>query len=179
MRTSFVTFAALALAATPLAAQDVPAAGTPHRQVLSFQPLSAIFTVYAAEYERVVGSSATVGVGATYWGEDDEDVLDVSYISTDLKLRYYPSGSPLSGFSFGGSVGYTRVAEEGEFGKTNGVRGVTIGTMIEYGWLLNANRSFYIGLGIGAKALFIDEDELDEDITPRYPTARFSIGWAF
>ena len=169
------SLAAVCLAASSLGAQGSPI-GAPHNHVLSLQPISAVFTVYAGELERVIGESVTIGLGATYWGEGGD--ADASYLSSDLKLRYYPSGTPLSGFSFGLSAGFTQVEDELE-GVTSKASGPTIGTMIEYGWLLNANRSFYVGMGFGAKALFIDEDEVDDDVTLRYPTARLSIGWAF
>jgi len=173
------SLAALGLAALPLDAQQDTPVGVPHNHVLSIQPLSAVFTVYAGELERVIGQSATLGIGATYWSDDD-DGADASYLSSDLKLRYYPSGTPLAGFSFGVSVGFTRVESEDDAGVSTGeATGPTVGTMIEYGWLLNASRSFYIGMGLGAKALFIDEDEVDEDVTLRYPTARLSVGFAF
>lgn len=181
MRTqvNVLALAAALVAAAPHA--DAHAQSLPHgkQQVVSIQPLSAMLTIYAGELERVLSPSTSLGVGATYWNSD-EDTGDVSYLSGDLKLRYYPSAQALAGFSFGGSVGMTRVADEDDTdGSTSSATGATIGTMIEYSWLLNAQRSFYIGLGAGVKALFIDEDEVDEDVTLRYPTVRFSVGWAF
>ena len=181
MRTRVLTSALVSAIAVAAAGTDALAQDLPHgkQQVLSVQPLSAMLTVYAGEFERALSPSMTLGVGATYWGVDEDDA-DASYLSGDLKLRYYPSGRALAGFSFGGSVGMTRVADEDDTdGTTSSATGPTIGTMIEYSWLLNAQRSFYIGLGAGVKALFIDEDEVDEDLTLRYPTVRFSVGWAF
>lgn len=169
------TIALAALSADALA--QAPSHGK--QQVISIQPLSAMLTVYAGELERALSPTWTLGVGATHWDLDEDDA-DAAYLSGDLKLRYYPSGEALSGFSFGGSVGMTRVSEENDLdGSTASATGPTIGTMIEYSWLLNAQRSFYIGLGAGVKALFIDEDEFDDDVTLRYPTVRFSVGWAF
>ena len=167
---------ALALATSLAQAQELPHG---KQQVFSIQPLSAMFTVYAAELERTISPSLTIGLGGTHFDTDEEDG-DATYVSGDLKLRYYPSGNALQGFSFGGSVGMSRVEGEDEVEGTRfDVAGPTIGTMIEYSWLLNQQRSFYMGLGAGVKALFIDEDDVDDDVALRYPTVRFSVGWAF
>lgn len=173
---------ALVAAATPVAAARAQDAGTPaKRQVLSVQPISAVLTVYAAEYERAFSPVFTFGLGATGWFPDE-----FSYTSMDVKVRYYPQEVPLSGFSFGGSVGFTRVSEEfDEFDDINGdgesetVSGPSAGVVIDYGWLLGRRRSFYVGLGAGAKVLFVDDDEFSDDVLVRYPTARLSIGYAF
>ena len=149
-------------------------------QVISIQPLSALFTLYAGELERSLSSSVTLGAGATYWSPDIEGE-GFRYFSGDLKLRYYPSGRPFEGFSFGGTVGVTRVeattANVEDAGESD--VGLSIGTLLEHGWLLGEQKRFYVGLGIGAKALFIGEDEFERDVTVRYPTARISVGWAF
>jgi hypothetical protein len=166
------------LAAAPLAAQAPAAAAPARQQVISFQPINAVFTVYAAEYERAVASTLTLGVGATGFFPDD-----VSYTAGDLKLRYYPQARPLQGFSFGGTVGITRVSEdvfdevtgEGERSAT----GPSAGVMLDYGWLLGASQRFYVGLGIGAKVVFVDDDDFSDDFIARYPTARISVGHAF
>ena len=187
------SIAAIAAIAVPaaLSAQNVPSpAGvtmpTAKNQVISIQPLTAMFTVYSAEFERAISPTMTVGVGATYWGGDeDEDGIsaEASYTSGDVKLRYYPGARPFQGFSFGGQVGFSRVegsvTDESTGEVSDGsVSGPTFGIALDYGWLLGGSKSFYVGLGVGAKMLFIDEDDID-DVTARYPTARISIGYAF
>jgi len=174
----YVLALSLVAAASPAAARAQDA-GTPvKRQVLSIQPISAVLTLYAAEYERAVSPVLTFGLGATGFFPDE-----ISYTSADVKVRYYPQEVPLSGFSFGGSVGFTRVSEDFEEfdGGTDSetASGPSAGVTLDYGWLLGRTRSFYIGLGAGAKVLFIDEDEFSDDVIVRYPTARLSIGYAF
>lgn len=174
-----------------LAAQSVPApAGaslpTAKNQVISIQPLTAMFTVYSGEFERRLSPTMTVGVGVTHWGggfDDEESSGDASYTSGDLKLRYYPGAQPFQGFSFGGQVGVSRVSGETVDDETfeseeASVTAPSFGIALDYGWLLGGTKSFYVGLGLGAKMLFIDEDEI-EGVTLRYPTARVSIGYAF
>jgi hypothetical protein len=187
---SFLGVAAFVLPAA-LTAQAVPApagASMPAQknQVLSIQPLSAMFTVYSAEFERRVSPTMTVGFGATHWGggfDDDEASADAGYTSGDLKVRYYPGAQPFQGFSFGAQAGLTRVTGDvtdnttGESAEGS-TTGPTFGVALDYGWLLGGTKSFYVGLGLGAKMLFIDEDEVD-DATLRYPTARISVGYAF
>jgi hypothetical protein len=181
----------LAFVPSILAAQSVPApAGvslpSAKNQVLSVQPITAMFTLYSAELERKLTPTLTLGVGGTYWsdGSDDADgSVDARYASGDVKLRYYPGATPFQGFSFGAQAGLTRVSGsvtnedtgETEDGSTTGP---TFGVALDYNWLLGASKSFYVGLGVGAKALFIDEDAID-NATVRYPTARVSIGYAF
>ena len=181
MRTRVLSSLVASTLAVMLAASPAHAQNAPHgkQQVISIQPLSAMLTVYAGELERVLSPSLSLGAGATYWDAGENDG-EATYLSGDLKLRYYPSGNALHGFSFGGSVGMTRVEGEDDVeGTPFEVTGPTIGTMFEYSWLLNQQRSFYMGIGAGVKALFIDEDDVDDDVALRYPTVRFSVGWAF
>ena len=148
------------------------------RNVISIQPLSAMLTVYAVEFERAASSSLTWGVGATYW-DAGEDGDELSYGSADLKMRYYP-GAALHGFSFGGSLGYASVSATSTEGIDESVSGLSVGVLLEYQWLLGAKRNFSVSLGGGAKALMVRDDEVSSsDFTARYPTARLSIGYAF
>ncbi|HVD04697.1 MAG TPA: hypothetical protein VNB89_01705, partial [Gemmatimonadaceae bacterium] len=177
--TSVVILTALTgLAATSLGAQ---AAAAPKRTVISFQPLNAIFSVYSAEIEHAVGTSATLGVGGSYWSSND-DFGDTKYSSGDLKLKFYPEGHALQGFSFGGQVGYTSISDNttDSFGGSSKstAHGATIGVALDYNWLLGPSRATYVGLGIGAKKIFANSNDIG-DATLAYPTARISIGYAF
>jgi len=51
--------------------------------------------------------------------------------------------------------------------------------MLDYNWLLGAQKGFYVGLGAGAKAVFISDKDIADKATVRYPTGRISVGWAF
>jgi hypothetical protein len=161
------------------AAQEIPAAMPSN--VISIQPLNAvILTAFSVEYERKTGSAVTVGVGATYWDAGDESDDDLTYASTDLKLRYYPQGTALQGFSFGGTVGFSSVSSTGFDGSEESASGPSFGVLIEYQWLMGAKRNFALALGVGAKAVQVNEDEItNNDFTARYPTARISVGYAF
>jgi len=159
----------------------------PKKQVLSIQPISAVIGVYSAEYERVIGPSVTLAGDVSYWngfvGENDPS--DPRYFSTDLKLRYYPGGTPLRGFSFGGTVGYTSASSGGEecvdftcsTTQRSSSSGVSAGFELDHGWLLGRTQAFSVILGLGAKRLFITDD--NNDFTLAYPTARISVGMAF
>ena len=178
--TSVVMLAALTtFAATSLGAQVATA---PKRTVISFQPLNAMFSVYSAEIEHAVGTSVTLGAGGSYWSHND-DLGDTKYTSGDVKVRFYPEGHPLQGFSFGGQVGYTSVSDHvddafaGEDSEST-AHGATIGVALDYNWLLGASKATYVGLGIGAKKIFANSNDIG-DATLAYPTARISIGYAF
>lgn len=155
------------------------------KNVLSIQPLAAMFTVLAAEYERVVGKSVTLGFGinSVSIGDEDDPDGEASWSSADIKLRYYPQGNAPQGFSLGGSVGGTQV--KGTNNTTTPptdeeASGGSVGVLLEYQWLLGAKKKFAIALGVGAKALMIDDSDVTVgSFTARYPTARVSIGYAF
>jgi hypothetical protein len=189
MSSRLVRLALPLLVALPLASasgQAAAAAGVSPKNVISIQPLSLMFTVIAAEYERKGGAAWTWGLGVTHWDVDDEDTGGgtLTYQSGDVKFRYYPQGTALQGFSFGGSVGFTQVKEENANTTPptdDSQSGATAGVLLEYQWLMGAKKKFGIALGLGAKMLMIDEDEFSttSDVVARYPTARVSVGWAF
>ena len=149
------------------------------RNVFSFQPLTAVFTVYSAEYERQTAGALTVGVGGTYWSLGDA-TDELTYKSADVKLRYYPNGTALSGFSFGGTVGFTSVSGTSTSGFDESAGGPSFGVLLEYQWLMGAKQNFSVALGAGAKALSVKQETFTSgDFTARYPTARISVGYAF
>lgn len=173
-----LAIAAVSIAAPRAALAQAVSTGSNPMQVISIQPLSAMLTVYAGEFERRLTPTVTVGVGGTYWSAGEDEF---TYTSGDIKLRYYPSGQALEGFAFGGSVGMTSVEAGEENTEDSGsASGPNIGVLLEYSWLLGAQRNFFVGLGAGAKALLISDDEFSDDsLTLRYPTARLSVGLAF
>lgn len=147
--------------------------------VISIQPLNAVLlTMFSAEYERKTGGAVSAGVGGTYFQVDDAD--DLTYTSGDLKLRFYPQGTALQGFSFGGSVGFSSISATAFDGTDESVSGPSFGILIEYQWLMGTKRNFALALGLGAKAVMVNEDEItSDDFIARYPTARVSVGYAF
>lgn len=181
---SLRTLALVAGIALPaIVSAQAPAA---KRNVISIQPLAAMFTIFSGELERAMGQSSTIGVGASYWDTGDKDATSAKYLSGDLKMKYYPQGHALQGFSVGGQVGYTSMTgtettmtPTGTTSQEETLSGPTIGVALDYNWLLGANKSFYIGLGAGAKKLFIKDSNILTDVISTYPTARVSIGWAF
>lgn len=163
----------------PFATAVAQDAGGPSN-VLSFQPLNAIvLTAYSAEYERKIGEATSFGIGGTHWNVDDGN--DLTYQSGDLKFRFYPQGVALQGFSLGGSVGYSRISATNDFDATEeSVSGPSFGVLIEYQWLMGKSKNVALALGLGAKAVMVDEDEItSDDFVARYPTARISVGYAF
>jgi hypothetical protein len=178
MRNRVLILVAAALAPfTAVSAQQLTAASPGN--VFSIQPLNAMFTAYSAEYERKIGGAATVGVGGTYFNIGD-GVDEVSFKSGDVKLRYYPNGSALMGFSFGGTAGFTSVTGTDFNGAEESVSGPTIGILLEYQWLLGVQKNFSVALGAGAKAVFVKDNTItSNDFTTRYPTVRVSVGYAF
>lgn len=185
MRTLRTIALAAALAIPAMVSAQAPAAKS---NVLSIQPLAAMFTVFAGELEHRMGTSSTIGLGASYWSHGDTDKSGSSgkYMSGDLKLKYYPQGHALEGFALGGQLGYTSIqgTETTISGSTTTTQeetlsGPTAGISLDYNWLLGANKGFYIGLGVGAKKVFVKDSNIITDLLDTYPTARLSIGFAF
>jgi hypothetical protein len=196
--------AAPLLAAAPLAAQDStvspapaqqqqqqqqqsPAVVAAPKQTISINPIFAMFGVYSGQIERALTASTTLSIGASHWdmggdGEvDGAEVADgrVSYVTGDVHLRYYPSGTALSGVSFGLSGGWTRLG--GDFSTREDeahphAGGPTFGVEIAHSWLLGSRRNVVLTTGFGAKRLFVREAD---NASLAYPTARLGFGFAF
>lgn len=179
-RISAALLFACAAAAVPAAAQQpVPVDTTAIRtQALSILPLHAILGFYAGDYERAVGTTATLGIGASYFDLGDEgDVF--TYGTAEAKLRYYPSGDPLRGLSFGITAGPTFVSTgDGFDGEDESYTALGVGFEIARSHILGVDRRFYYGYGAGAKRLFFAADEGD-GAEVVIPTLRLSVGYAF
>jgi hypothetical protein len=170
---------AFLFAAAPAAAQDLDsiAAATP-TQALSILPLHAAFGFYAGDYERAVSQTVTAGIGASYFSLGDEDnTNEFGYSSVEGKMRFYPSGDPLNGLSFGLTAGPTFLAADDD--ETEGdITALGIGFEIARSHLMGVDRHFYYGYGAGFKRLFMISGE-DDDAQVAIPTLRLSIGYAF
>jgi hypothetical protein len=178
MRTRVLILAVAGLMPFAAASAQQIAVAAP-RNVLSIQPINAVFTDYSAEYERATSGALTFGVGGTYFNIG-EGVDEVTYKSADLKLRYYPNGIALMGFSFGGTAGFSSISGKDFDGTEESASGASVGVLLEYQWLLGVQRNFSVALGVGAKAVFVKDNAFTSDnFVPRYPTARVSVGFAF
>ena len=170
------------LAATTFAAAAAGAqtASSPKTTVLSIQPLSAMFSVYAAEVEHAIAPAWTLGVGGSNWSPDLGGT-GFTYNSGDVKLRYYPEQRAFQGFSFGAQAGYSQITTRTDYGSAGTTRskasGPTVGVALDYNWLLGPPQTFYVGLGFGAKKIFAKSP--NDNATVGYPTARISVGVAF
>lgn len=131
--------------AAPAAAGQQPAA-EPSRQVLSANPFGLLLGLFNAEYERVVATSATAGIGgSSYFRDGAED-----YVNADVFVRFYPSGRPLEGFAIGMKAGTTSVpGRDTAFG---------VGIDTNWSWLLGSRDNFYVGIGFGLKRLIGNDD---------------------
>ncbi len=150
------------------------AAASKATQIISISPLSLVFGLIGAEYERRVSSSSALGVNGSYF-----KLSDYTYTSAEGKYRYYPQGTALEGFAISVSGGLTRVSsrDSGYNGSESG-SAATVGTAVDYQWLTGAKKNFAITLGVGARRLiFLGTEVSGASLT--LPTARISIGRAF
>lgn len=178
MRNRVLIFTAAALMPFAAAsAQQVEVAAPSN--VISIQPINAVFTAYSAEYERQAATVVTLGIGGTFLNTGD-GIDEVTYKSADFKLRFYPNGTALTGFSFGGTAGVSSLSGTDFNGNKASVSGPSLGVLLEYQWLLGVKRNFSVALGAGAKAVFVKDNQFVSDsFITRYPTARISVGYAF
>lgn len=149
---------AVALHAAPLEAQQ-------YRQVISANPFGLLLEFFNAEYERVAGESATIGVGGSFLDRDGAD-----YVNADVFYRFYPNAEPLEGWAFGVKSGVTSVSDEGTY--------FGLGFDVNHSWLMGKRDNFYVGVGFGLKRLFgADENAVDLQYVP---TLRIvNVGFAF
>ena len=157
-----------------------PASGP--RNVLSVQPLNVVLkaidvTAYSAEYERAIGERFSLGIGGTYWdGSRGDD--SVKYTSADLKVRCYVFTNALRGLSVGGSVGFAKAETVTNTLGQETFGGPSIGALAEYQLIVGG---FAVAIGGGVKNVQVSDKEISDKhhISAPYPTARFSIGFAF
>jgi hypothetical protein len=181
MRQLVCTVGALVCLVQPVAAQSVqPSKG---RNLLSVNPLGIPFLLLTGEYERAASDRFSIGVAGNYyggWSSSNDD-----WLSTDLKLRFYPNEEVLRGFSIGLAGGLMR---------RSGVRTVScsstgcidesisdfypaVAVIADYNAYLGRRRDFLVGLGFGAKrALGNDNDFFDITVIP---SVRFQLGLRF
>jgi hypothetical protein len=175
-RISATALLACALSAAPALAQT-DTTTLVRTQAISVLPLHAVFGFYAGEYERAVGQTATLGIGSSYFSLGDNGD-DFQYATAEAKLRYYPSGDPLRGMSFGVTAGPTFVSTDGFDGDGESYTALGLGFELARSHILGVDRRFYYGYGVGAKRLFFSGQEAD-GIELVIPTLRLSVGYAF
>lgn len=127
----------------------------------------------SAEYERAVGG-ITVGAASSYGSLAGRNRI----ASVEAKARYYPVENGLRGLSAAVVAGYTRVTAS----MSEPVGGVSLGTSVDYNWLLGQPRRVVVGVGVGAKRVFErTKSACNSDWISRcaYPTGRLVIGLAF
>lgn len=174
---TFVILGALVAVAAPVRAQE-------RTDAISISPVLALFEVYQGEFEHAVSPEWTVALGGSHFSTENDVYVDAtgeyrqedwSYNSADLKARFYPSGEPFDGFSFGASVGWSRIGSPSDHANA-----FTYGVELGHGWLMGSEKHWYFGLGIGAKRYQTGEDSLDGgDLPTVLPTGRLNFGYAF
>lgn len=158
---------ALALSATPAAAQQADVMPSENRQLVSANPFLLMYKWFNVEYERVHRESTTWGASASLLPIDDAD-----YGNLAAFYRYYPQGRALDGFFIGGRSGVHRVSAGDDSGVFFGV-----GFELGYDWLLGREKNFSVGIGAGATRLF--GGSLD-GVSLTVPTLRLvNVGWRF
>ena len=160
---------ALGVAAPGLAAaQQVK----PVMQVVSISPISLVFGVFGAEYERKISPSSSWGVSGALFRPEL-----FAYLSGEVKYRYYPQEKALEGFGVGITAGLTQIGTRDTEPNESGTA-ASIGFALDYQWLLGPRKRFAVALGTGARRLIALGTEVS-GASLTLPTARISIGRAF
>jgi hypothetical protein len=181
LRRLIVATCTLALAA-PLAAQDyeIPR----YHSIFSINPLGIPFEIASIELESAFLPGVTLGGALNYVSPQD----DPRFITGDVKARYYPGEVALDGFSIGMAAGFVQysnrvwVQEVGEVGveRREKLTAPSLSVLVDYNFLLGAQRRFAIGAGVGAKRILSSREQRERvDIPRAYPFARFVVGLAF
>ncbi|HET7459125.1 MAG TPA: hypothetical protein VFJ74_15860 [Gemmatimonadaceae bacterium] len=177
------TFAALALGAASLGAQDSASIGgvaapaprvvvTP-KTVVAVNVAGLALGVTSLEGERALGRAVGLGAGVTHWSLFSAKAL--AYTSADLRLRWYVTGSAPAGLAVAAVGGATRVSSA-----LAGRSMDAVGAGFEVSWseLALPSKRLYLAVGAGTKWLKPRGTPFD-GITLSYPTARAAIGWGF
>jgi hypothetical protein len=150
------------------------------RQVFTVQPIQSIAGILSGDYEVSVGGPVTLGVGASYWNAAllglDLDDARASYVSGEVKARFYPGERPFEGVSVGLTLGGAHASASDAGGRFRS-SGLKTGAEVDYNWLLGDKRQLAIATGIGAKRIFYTM--FGDRLVGTYPTMRLAIGWAF
>jgi len=150
------------------------AAATPAvTQIVSVSPISLVFGIFGAEYERRMSPTTALAASGTYARQSG-----ISYLSAEAKYRYYPQGKALEGFAVGLTTGLSRIGTYGDFSNNESGTAASLGFALDYQWLLGQKKNFAITLGTGARRLLFLGTEVD-GASLTLPTARISIGRGF
>jgi len=165
---------ALAMSPTDAFAQRATGGSRPSpRQIIGINPLGIAGGLYTAEYEVAVDGQMSVGVSASHVDFDGSE-----FTSFDGRWRLYLD-RVLEGVSFGLTTGLSRNTDEDEIeagGKAGW--GLTIGSNLDYQWILGAERRFALGLGAGFKRFVTRSGDQGNGLKV-WPTMRLTVGAAF
>ncbi|CAN5616680.1 hypothetical protein BH23GEM1_BH23GEM1_01030 [soil metagenome] len=183
LRYSLACLLAAVVAAPSLSAQDSQPVRLSFEQpptpraiagIATINPFAIIFGGFNGDVEMNVGVGTTAAVSATYFTDEDVD-----HKSIDFTFRYYPGEINPRGFSVGASLGYLdQGRDRGVAGEPSEGKGIAIGFIGGYNWLLGRSERLAIATGLGAKRLFVSKD--------KYPgaqvaaiTGRLGVGLSF
>ena len=175
-----LTRACLGVAALA-AVSSTARAQAPHayRTLVSINPLGLPFEIYTGEVEQKISNIVTIGGAFSHIGA----FSDASYTTFEGKLRVYPNEEAFKGFSIGIGAGVSRLTglttcDIGDC-RTDSRSGPSISVLADYNWLLGKSKRVLVGTGIGAKRVFVSDDDIFQDLNVAYPTVRFQIGMIF
>lgn len=170
---------AILMAAVPVAISLFPGEalaqrGAPMpRQIIGINPLGIAGGLYTGEYELAVDGQMSIGFSASH-----VDFDHTRFTSFDARWRLYLD-RVLEGVAFGLTAGVGKNTDESDIeeGATAGW-GLTVGSNLDYQWILGADRRFALGVGTGFKR-FVTRGGEGGNGPKVWPTMRLTVGVAF
>jgi len=140
------------------------------RAQISVSPILALAEWFTGEFEYAFSNQLSGVFGFSYFSPDD------TYSAFDGKIRFYPNATPLEGFNLSGIVGFTSIDDDNS---DEEVSGMTAGVDLGWSWLFGQEKRWYLGVGLGAKRWFGEDNLGGEEVDLVLPTARLNFGIAF
>lgn len=143
--------------------------------IVTINPFLIIIGGFAGDVELSIANGFTAALGGTWINDQD----DTDYSSIDGTFRYYPGERQPRGFSVGMSIGYLSSEVLDPFAvDPDNAKGLTLGFIGGYNWLLGRSQRLAIATGAGLKRVFADEDKYPNAMEVA-PSGRLNIGISF
>jgi len=158
-----------------------------HKQDITINPLSMIFGLFSAEYERRITPSGSWAVGVSHWGLS---VASYKFSSNGVNgaYRFWPGAHALEGFYIGPiaaiDIAKATVTEPitGQTGSASASL-VSVGGLVGYQWVWDGG--FLLDLAIGVQDIFgtlegkAGGTTVKVDVTGVGFAGRFALGYAW
>lgn len=158
-----------------------------HHQDITINPLSMIFGLFSAQYERRISPSGSWALGASYWGLSVAS-YEFTSIGVNGAYRFWPGSHALEGFYVGPIAAFDSASAtvtepfSGQKGEASAAL-FSLGGLVGYQWVWDGG--FLIDLAIGVQDVFgtlegkAGNTTVKVDVTGVGFAGRFALGYAW